>query len=105
MPYGSTGARRRAAASSQLKPVNSVLPAITGTLTVGSTLTTTNGTWSKSPAFARQWLRAGQPIAGATGLTYTLAAGDQGKAISVRVTATSQGFTESATSAATAAIA
>lgn len=106
MPYRNPGMRRRAAASSQLKPVNSVLPAITGTTTVGQTLTTTNGTWSNSPTYAREWLRDGSPISGATGTTYVLVAGDQGKKISVRVRAsTAAGYVETAVSAQTATIA
>jgi len=38
-------------------PANTVAPAVTGTPTVGQTLTTTNGTWTalSGPTFTRQW--------------------------------------------------
>lgn len=86
-------------------PYNTVLPAISGTLTVGQTQTTTNGTWAGDATitYARQWQRgnandANHPswanISGATNLTYVLQAGDSGKYIRCRVTATnSEGST------------
>lgn len=77
---------------------NTVLPAITGTAQVGQVLTTTNGTWLNSPTFTRQWYAGGQPIAGATGLTYTVLAGDAGKTINVVVTGVSTNGTQYATS-------
>lgn len=80
-------------------PYNTVLPAITGTLSGTNTQTTTNGTWAGDATitFARQWQRgnAADPndpswvnIASATGLTYALTASDTGKYIRCRVTAT-----------------
>jgi hypothetical protein len=70
-------------------PVNTVLPAITGTTSVGSVLTVSNGTWTNTPlSYTRQWLRDGAAISGATAATYTLVAGDEGKMISATVTAT-----------------
>jgi hypothetical protein len=105
MGYRNKAARSRAALAAVSGPANSVLPAITGTTTVGQTLTCSNGTWSNSPTFARQWLRDGQPIAGATAATRVLAAGDAGALMSCRVTATANGVSQSATSAQTAAIA
>ncbi len=69
-------------------PSPTVLPAVTGTPTVGQTLTTTNGTWDGAPSFARQWFRGNTPIAGATALTYLLVAADAGYPIFCRVTAT-----------------
>jgi hypothetical protein len=86
-------------------PVNSVLPAITGTKTVGQTLTCSSGTWSKSPSFAYQWRRDGNAISGATASTRLLAAGDAGALMSCTVTATNAGVSAVATSAATTAIA
>ena len=85
-------------------PVNTVLPAITGTAQVGQTLTSSTGTWSGSPTFARQWLAAGVAIVGATNATYVPIVGDIGKAITVTVTATNIEGSVSATSAATAAV-
>ena len=76
-----------------LVPVNTVAPAITGLLVTGSVLTTTNGTWSGSPTYTRQWKRAdtadgvGTNI-GADATTYTLVAGDVGKYIYCDITAT-----------------
>lgn len=72
-------------------PVNIVAPSISGTFTVGQTLTLSDGTWDGFPtiAFSRQWLRDGAPIAGATGSTYVLVDADTGHIISATVTATS----------------
>lgn len=88
-------------------PVNTVAPAITGTPTVGQTLTVSNGTWSgvPNPTFTRQWYANGVAIAGATGATRVLAAGEQGKVITVVVTATNSAGSKTATSNATAAVA
>jgi hypothetical protein len=61
-----------------LPPQNTAAPAISGTVTVGSTLSVTTGTWTGvAPiTYTYQWLRAGAPIFGATGSTYILAAAD-----------------------------
>ena len=87
-------------------PVNTVAPAITGTTTVGQTLTTTNGTWTgvPTPTYTRQWYADGVAISGATGTTRVLAAGEQGKVITVVVTATNSAGVVTATSNATAAV-
>lgn len=87
-------------------PVNTVAPAITGTATVGQTLTATNGTWTgnPTPTYTREWLADGVVIPSATGTTYVLVAGDVGKVITVRVTATNSVSAVSATSAGTAAV-
>ena len=69
-------------------PVNSVAPAVTGGLSVGSVLTVSNGTWSGTPTYTRQWYAAGAAISGATASTYTLVSGDAGKNIYAIVTAT-----------------
>lgn len=100
---GRRQASRAADAVAKL-PVNSVLPAITGTKTVGQTLTCSTGTWSKSPTFAYQWLRDGNAIAGATASTRVLAAPDGGALMSCTVTATNAGVSAVATSAQTTAI-
>ena len=87
-------------------PVNTALPTISGTPQVGSVLTASNGTWTGTPAptFAREWLRDGAVIPGATGLTYTPVVADEGTALSVRVTATNSAGSVPATSAATALV-
>ena len=71
-------------------PVNTVAPAVTGTATVGQTLTTTNGTWTGAPAptFTYQWQRTGSNIGGATSSTYVLVAADYANTIRCVVTAT-----------------
>ena len=57
-------------------------------------------------SFTYQWLADDTEIAGATGLTYTVAATDEGKAIKVEVSFTDDvGNDESLTSAATDAVA
>lgn len=88
-------------------PVNTVAPAITGTATVGETLTVTNGTWTgvPTPTYTRQWYADGVAIAGATGTTRVLAAGEEGKVITVVVTATNALGSVTKTSNATAAVA
>ncbi len=87
-------------------PVNTVLPAITGTAQVGQTLTSTTGTWTgyPTPTYARQWKKGGVNIAGATAATYVPVIGDIGGIITVTVTATSTSGTASATSAGTSAV-
>lgn len=72
--------------------IPSVAPAITGTTQQGQTLTVSNGTWTGSPSYTRQWQRntgAGfGNISGATSATYVLQAGDVGATIRCLVTAT-----------------
>ena len=71
-------------------PVNTVAPAVTGTASFGSTLTTTNGTWTGAPAptFTYQWQRVTTNISGATSSTYVLVAADVGNTIRCVVRAT-----------------
>ena len=89
-------------------PVNTVLPAVSGTAQVGQTLSTTNGTWTNSPTgFTYQW-QACSPgcsnISAATGQTYMPVAGDVGKTIQAVVTATNNNGSTPATSNQTAAV-
>lgn len=86
--------------------VATVAPAVTGTAQVGQTLTTTNGTWTNTPTtLARKWYADGVEISGATGTTYVVQAGDEGKKITSRVTASKTGYTDNvATSNETAAV-
>lgn len=83
-------------------PTNSVAPAISGSPTVGSTLTSSTGTWAgtPTPTYTYQWNRAGSPISGQTASTYTVVSADIGQNITVTVTATNTAGSASATSAA-----
>jgi hypothetical protein len=73
----------------ETSPGITVAPAITGTTTVGQTLSVSNGTWSGSPTgYTYQWTRDGLDIASATANTYVLVSGDSGKLIGCYVTAT-----------------
>ncbi|MFF8187210.1 beta strand repeat-containing protein [Microbacterium sp. NPDC016588] len=65
--------------------------AVTGNPVVGGTLTVTPGGWGTAPVnLSYQWQRDGQPIAGATGTSYTLTTADAGKSITALVTGTRQ---------------
>lgn len=83
------------------------VPTISGTAKVGSVLTAVPGTWGPAPVtLTYQWFRSGVAVTGAASATYTLAAADLGKTMTVRVTGSKTGFTTAAkTSAATAAVA
>jgi hypothetical protein len=72
-----------------VSPSPTVAPAITGTTTVGSTLTCSSGTWSGAPTgYAYQWLRDGVAIAGAAASTYLLVSDDLGCEVGCSVVAT-----------------
>ena len=82
------------------------VPTISGTTTVGSSLTAVSGTWGPGTAtLGYQWKRAGTVIAGATARTYLLSAADFGKTLTVDVTGTQTGYiAQTKSSVATAAI-
>jgi hypothetical protein len=68
-------------------------PTISGTATVGQTLTAAPGLWTPaSVGFAYQWMRNGVAISGATAPTFALTAADLGTVISVSVTGSSAGY-------------
>jgi hypothetical protein len=70
-------------------PVNTVAPAVTGTPTVGQTLTCAPGTWLNSPTFTYQWRWRGVGIIpGATATTRVLAAVDHGQLVECEVIGT-----------------
>ncbi|MHA7066908.1 hypothetical protein, partial [Azospirillum argentinense] len=91
-------------------PVNSAVPNVTGTATVGNALSTTNGTWSDPDGDGRsytyQWYRADDvngtnaaSISGATSSNYTLTSSDAHKHLRVVVTADDgKGGTQTASS-------
>jgi hypothetical protein len=81
-------------------PFNTIAPVVSGTNSVGSLLTTTNGTWSGSLpiTYTYQWLRNGLNISGATSSTYTLVTADSSNVVSCKVTATNTVGSANATS-------
>jgi hypothetical protein len=83
-----------------IAPFNTIAPVVSGTNTVGSLLTTTNGTWSGSLpiTYTYQWLRNGLNISGATSSNYTLVTADTSNVVSCRVTATNSVGSANATS-------
>jgi hypothetical protein len=91
--------------------VSNSAPSVSGTDTDGSTLTTTNGSWSgPSPSYAYQWQRCNTSgascanISGATSSTYALADGDVGHTIVSVVTASNSGGSLSSASTATSIV-
>jgi Ca2+-binding RTX toxin-like protein len=95
------------------KPYTAVLPTISGTKTVGLTLTASSSlaSWSGSPSLSYQWRRCDTTggtctnIGGATASTYVLSSADQGNTIRVAVTGTNAGGSNTITSVNTASIA
>lgn len=96
-------------------PVMTAAPTISGTAAVGQTLAAASGSWNDSKDggstlfYARQWQRADDgagtntvDIPGATGVTYTIVAGDLGKRLRVRVTVNDSGVGTPATTSASA---
>ncbi|HVS84838.1 MAG TPA: hypothetical protein VHD91_04340 [Gaiellaceae bacterium] len=100
-----------AAKSSASLPQSTTAPAITGTPTVGSALTGSQGTWNNSPSsWAYSWSRcdtkgdACGAIAGATGTSYTLTQADAGSTLRFTVTATNSAGSSQAISAPSAVV-
>jgi hypothetical protein len=87
-------------------PLSGATPTITGTAKVGDTLTAHPGKWGPAGVqFRYQWYASGTAITGATAATLKLAAAQQGKRITVKVTASLTGYaTATATSKATAKV-
>ncbi len=93
------------------EPVNTGLPTINGTASVGQKLTASNGNWTgKTPfQFFYQWARGNagggyDPIAQATGQTYVVTTADLGHPLYVQVKAQNSYGPAFATSAPTAAV-
>ena len=73
--------------------INGPLPSVSGTPTVGSTLTAKAGSWSPSDVTLKyQWLRDGYIVAGATKTSYTLTTADVGHTMTISVTGSKSGF-------------
>jgi hypothetical protein len=92
-------------------PVNTAEPALSGSAVVGTTLTTTTGTWSGAGVitYAYQWVRCGvdgglpdgsncPSIAGATSSSYTLTGDDLGHRLRAQVTASNSAGSAAAVS-------
>jgi hypothetical protein len=97
------------AARATLAPTT--VPTISGTQTVGGTLTVEQGVWTGTPTrYAVAWLRCNRngrlckPIAGATKPSYRATSADAGHTIVATVTATAGRVTQAAVTAATAPI-
>jgi hypothetical protein len=95
----------------QAGPPNTAPPTISGTATVGSTLTANPGTWTGSSiTFTYQWRQCDASganctaITGATGNTYVIASGDVGHTIRVAVTGTDATGPNTVTSAQTSTV-
>jgi len=105
-------AATRGEASTQTAPANTAPPVVSGTPSVGSMLTTTNGTWTGTDpiTFTYTWQRcnatggACSAISGATTSTYTLAQVDAGATLRAQVTATNADGNASSTSVPTAVV-
>lgn len=95
-----------APSASGVAPFVTVVPAITGTATVGQTLTVGNGTWSGDATitYAYQWYANNIAIVGATASTYILLTAQSGKRITARVTASNASGNANSTTAPTAAV-
>jgi hypothetical protein len=79
-------------------PVSQTPPAITGSVTMGSTLTCSPGTWSEDPTFAFSWQRGTVQVG--TGSTYALTADDVSQPLRCVVIATTFGGSTAAASGA-----
>jgi hypothetical protein len=74
--------------ANEIPPVNTTVPALSGTGTVGQVLTVTNGNWTYTPSsYTYVWRRGATTIGGAAASTYTLVAADSGTTITCIVTA------------------
>jgi hypothetical protein len=101
------------AAAATTAPRNTVRPTISGTTRQGELLTADPGTWSGTQpmTFAYQWRRCDtngancSNISGATSKTYTLTSADVGNRLRVRVRASNDAGSGTATSLPTAVVA
>jgi hypothetical protein len=93
-------------------PSNTVLPAMSGTIAVGATISISNGTWTGTPriTFAYQWQQCDangencSDIEGATSNHYVAVDADEGSTLRAVVTATNLVDSISATSDASAVV-
>lgn len=97
---------------SATRPVATTAPSVAGEDVAGQQLTSSVGTWTGSPtSFAYQWRRCDATGANCAAITtatqsaYTLTPGDIGSTLSLVVTATSAGGSQTATTPATGIVA
>jgi len=96
---GSASQASNALTMNNYKPVNTGAPVVSGNLTEGSTLTTTNGTWTGTGiSYTYQWTRNGVDIGGATNNSYVSVLADSEKQILCVVKATNSAGNASANS-------
>lgn len=97
VPLTTTGIN---AAMVREEPANTAAPTLSGTPSVGQTLSCTNGSWTGIEAltYTQAWLRDGTAIAGATGSTYVVQKADEGHDLACVITATNKLASVSATS-------
>ena len=106
------GAVTAGAAAAAVAPSNTALPVVSGTVSVGSTLAASTGTWSGDApiAFVYQWQKCDATpsvcgnIAGATAATYVPIASDAGGRLLAAVTGTNAAGSATAFSAPTGVI-
>jgi hypothetical protein len=102
-------------AQQQAVPANTAQPTISGTPSLGQTLTAAPGTWTGEPTFSYQWVRCptsgGAPdgsdcavIGGASTTAYVVSSGDVGSRLRVRVTGSNADGSAVAASNATATV-
>lgn len=77
---------------STLKVATVATPTISGTPATGSTVTANPGTWTTGSNLAFQWFADGVALSGAIKSTYVPTAAEDGKTLTVRVTATKAGY-------------
>jgi hypothetical protein len=109
-PYGSAS---ETDAISKVVPAPTAVPVISGSTSVGQTLSTSNGVWNIwSTSYAYQWQRCNSGgasascvnISGATASSCTLVSGDENSTFRVEVTASNLGGSVIAISALTAVV-
>jgi serine protease len=92
------GVANASAAVALAKGLQLSTPTRSATTRVGTRITASTSVNPSSAVLSWQWLIAGTPVAGATAAAYTPLASDYGKALAVRVTASSEGRLAIATS-------